>query len=223
MDFIFMLTRQDQTVQDCLEVVDAIEPLGLGHVGFKDVGVEPELLRRLAERIKGLGATSYLEVVSTDEEAALNSARMAVELGVDCLLGGTWVEPTMAVLAGSDVEYLPFVGRPEGHPTRLGGDADLVAAQCREASARGCAGVDLLAYRAFEADPLELVAAARDALDGRLVVAGSVVRAEQMADLKAAGVDAFTIGTAAFAGELDPGAGLLTGQLRMVDKMLAAA
>ena len=35
-----MLTRADQTVPDCLEVLDHIAPLGLRqHVGFKDVGV----------------------------------------------------------------------------------------------------------------------------------------------------------------------------------------
>ena len=40
MDFIFMLTRGDKTVEDCLSVFDEIAPLGLKHVGFKDVGVE---------------------------------------------------------------------------------------------------------------------------------------------------------------------------------------
>ena len=37
-----MLTRQDQTVPDCLEVLEYIRPLGLTHIGFKDVGVSPE-------------------------------------------------------------------------------------------------------------------------------------------------------------------------------------
>jgi hypothetical protein len=40
MDFIFMLTRGDKTIEDCLDVMDEISPLGLTHVGFKDVGVE---------------------------------------------------------------------------------------------------------------------------------------------------------------------------------------
>jgi hypothetical protein len=29
MDFIFMLTRNDRTVEDCLDLVDLIEPVGL--------------------------------------------------------------------------------------------------------------------------------------------------------------------------------------------------
>ena len=39
MDFIFMLTRQDRTIADCLDLVRLIRPLGLKHIGFKDVGV----------------------------------------------------------------------------------------------------------------------------------------------------------------------------------------
>ena len=44
MDFIFMLTRQDQTVLDALEVLREIRGLALGHVGFKDVGVDKATL-----------------------------------------------------------------------------------------------------------------------------------------------------------------------------------
>ena len=51
MDFIFMLTRNDRTVEDCLDLVDLIEPVGLKHVGFKDVGVAPDVLRKLAGAI----------------------------------------------------------------------------------------------------------------------------------------------------------------------------
>ena len=42
-----MLTRQDQTVVDCLEVFEAIRGRGPDHVGFKDVGVDLDSLRRL--------------------------------------------------------------------------------------------------------------------------------------------------------------------------------
>ncbi len=89
MDFIFMLTRQDRTITDCLEVMDMIRPLKLRHIGFKDVGVSAETLERLADAIRDSGATVYMEVVSTSPEACLNSARVAARLKVDRLLGGT--------------------------------------------------------------------------------------------------------------------------------------
>src|SRR5882757_8787531 len=112
MEFVFMLTRADRTVSDGLAVLDDIRSLGLRHIGFKDVGVESAELAALHRQIKTLGATSYLEVVSTSAEACLQSARFARELGVDRLLGGTQVEDVLAILAGSDVQYLPFPGRP---------------------------------------------------------------------------------------------------------------
>jgi len=211
-----MLTRSDQTVSDCLEVLDDIRPLGLAHIGFKDVGVPPDVLAELARRIKAAGAISYMEVVSTSSEACLRSARVARDIGVDRLLGGTQVEEVLAILAGSAVRYLPFPGRPFEHPTKLAGSAATIEQDCRRFQALGCAGVDLLAFRATEADPLELVRAARRGTDGTLLVAGSVQRPDQIRALAAAGADAFTIGSAAFDGSFSPHVGALRSQLRAV-------
>jgi hypothetical protein len=212
-DFIFMLTRDDQTVEDCLDVLDAIRDVGLGHLGFKDVGADPRSLGRLAEGIRRAGAVSYLEVVSTTREACLRSARIGLEIGADRLLGGTDVEPILDLLAGSRIGYYPFPGRPEGHPTRLGGTPETVAADCRRFAQLGCAGVDLLAYRATEADPLALVQAARKETPGQVIVAGSVNSPSRIRALRTAGADAFTIGSAAFDGSFAPRMGLLRSQL----------
>jgi hypothetical protein len=216
MDFIFMLTRQDQTVSDCLAVLAEIEPVGLRHIGFKDVGAELETLAVLNRRIKENGATSYMEVVATSAEAALNSARIALQIGVDRLLGGTQVKKTLEILQGSGIAYYPFPGRPVGHPTRLGGTPEQVEADAREFMALGCAGVDLLAYRATEAEPIDLVKAARSGLGakGTLICAGAVDSAARIAALADAGCDAFTIGSAAFDGSFSPRKGSLRSQLK---------
>ena len=217
MDFIFMLTRQDQTVEDCLDVFEAIRPVGLKHMGFKDVGVDYPVLERLHRAIKESGATSYMEVVSTTPEAALNSARVALRLGVDRLMGGTDVPAVMNILKGTHIAYLPFPGRPVGHPTKLGGSAIEVEEQCRAFLTQGCAGVDLLAYRATEAEPLDLIRAARRGLGrkgGHLVVAGSIDSPARIRAVAEAGADGFTIGSAAFDGSFSPRKGLLANQLR---------
>ncbi len=212
-----MLTRQDRTVPDCLEVLAETAALGLRHIGFKDIGVDADTLRRLHAGIKALGAVSYLEVVATSPEAALHSARVGAELGVDRLLGGTQVAETLEILRGTKVEYYPFPGTPSGHPTRLGGDAALIEAHTANFVAQGCAGVDLLAYRATEAEPLELVRAARrGCVAARLICAGSVDSPARIAALREAGADAFTIGSAVFEGTFAPGAGGLTAQLREI-------
>jgi hypothetical protein len=215
-DFVFMLTRADQTVPDCLRVLDEIRPLGLRHIGFKDVGVPPDVLRQLVASIRARGATTYMEVVSTSAEACLNSARIARDIGVERLLGGTHVDEVLEILAGSATTYHPFPGKPVGHPTKLGGSPADVEADCKRFAAKGCAGVDLLAYRATEADPIELVRAARRGTPGYLLVAGSVATPQQIRALKAAGADAFTVGSAAFDGSFAPAMGSLRSQLEAI-------
>jgi hypothetical protein len=215
-DFIFMLTRSDRTIVDCLDTWDAIEHIGLRHAGFKDVGADIATLVELNKRMQASGVTTYLEVVSTSAEECRRSTRASVEIGVDRLMGGTAIDDTMQIVAGTGIEYLPFPGLPRGHPTTLGGDPELVELQCKDFELRGCAGVDLLAYRATEADPLDLVRAARRGTAGYLVVAGSVSTVRQIEDLAAAGADAFTIGSAVFDGSFSPSKGLIVSQLRDV-------
>ena len=212
-----MLTRNDKTVADCEAVLAEVLPLGLRHIGFKDIGVDKATLRRLNRDIQAAGATSYLEVVSETQVAARRSAEMAVEIAVDRLLGGTEVEATLEILAGSGIDYFPFPGQPVGHPTRLKGQPEEVAENCRRFLEAGAAGADLLAYRAEEAAPLGLVRAAREALGtAPLIVAGDVDRQSRIDDLAAAGADAFTIGTAVFEKLLDPQRPGLAAQIERV-------
>ena len=225
MDFIFMLTRDDATVANALDLVETVRPLALRHIGFKDVGAEPETLRRLAAGIRQAGASVWMEIVSTSHDGELASIALGRDLGVDFLMGGVAAEDGVRVLQGSSTRYLPFAGRPVGHPTKLGGAAHEVEAHCRAFAALGCAGVDILAYRATEAAPLDLVAACRRGFGdkGKVVVAGSIDCAERIAAVRAAGADAFTIGTAAIDGSYAPGAGPLEAQLRAVLTDCAAA
>jgi len=132
-----MLTRSDQTVTDALDVMDEIKSVPLTHIGFKDVGVPPATLRELVARIHDRGATSYMEVVSTTPEACLNSARVARDIGVQRLLGGTQVDEVLEIVAGSKTTYHPFPGKPFSHPTKLGGSAADVEADCKRFAAKG--------------------------------------------------------------------------------------
>jgi hypothetical protein len=218
MDFVFMLTRNDTTVENALDLVDTARELGLRHIGFKDVGAEAPTLRRLTAAIRAAGASPWMEVVSATREDELRSVELGRDLGVDRLMGGVHVEEALRILEGCATRYLPFAGKPSGHPTRLGGSAAEVEAQCRVFAAMGCAGVDILAYRATEAEPLDLVVACRRGFPdrGAVVVAGSVNSAERINAVRAAGADAFTIGTAAIEASYAPGAGPLMAQLRAV-------
>jgi 4-hydroxythreonine-4-phosphate dehydrogenase len=200
-DFIFMLTRADRTVEDAeAHLADALSA-GVRHIGFKDVGLPLSRLRALAAAIRNAGARLYLEVVSLDAESEAASARAAVELGVDVLMGGTRPDVVAPVVAGSPVRYYPFPGEIVGHPSVLEGSIDSIVASARDLLARdGVHGLDLLAYRSRQNAP-ELVRRVCAAAGARpVVVAGSLDRAERIAAVVEGGAAAFTVGTAALDG-----------------------
>jgi hypothetical protein len=105
-------------------------------------------LRALHEAIRAFGARTYLEVVSLDRESEIASVRAAIEIGVDCLLGGAHVDDALPMLAGAGIRYYPFPGRVTGHPSVLEGDEAEIVASARALAAKpGVDGLDLLAYR----------------------------------------------------------------------------
>lgn len=221
-DFIFMLTHHDRTVANCLDVFRQISDLGLRHMGFKDIGADFDTLRELTRLIKGAGATAYVEVVSTTGETIRESIAAAAGLGVDRVLGGQDVAFALACL--ETAAYYPFPGRPVGHPTALHGSPDQVERDCRIYAEAGCPGIDLLAYRAVEAEPLDLVRAARRGLgaNGYLIVAGSIATPDRVKAVEEAGADAFTIGSAIFEESFAAGVKGIRGQCEAVLRAVGA-
>ncbi len=198
---IFMLTRDDRTVADAESCVDEVLSTGVRDIGFKDIGLASDAMQRLVRRIRDGGATVYLEVVSLDEASEVGSARAAVDLGVDVLMGGTHPASVLPILAGSGIRYYPFAGTVTGHPSQLQGTIETIVANARDLTAmEGVDGVDLLAYR-FEGNVVSLVNSVCQAVGGeRVIVAGSLDRAERFDTVVRAGALALTVGTAAFAG-----------------------
>ena len=106
--FIFMLTRNDRTVEDASEQLQTALHLGVRHIGFKDIGLPLDQLKALNGAIRDGGATSYLEVVSLDRDSEIASAKAAVAIGIDVLLGGTRVDDVLPIIAGTTIQYCPF-------------------------------------------------------------------------------------------------------------------
>ncbi len=123
-EFIFMLTRDDNTLSDAREVYASIAESGVRHVGCKDVGLPRDELAALMDDIRASGHTSHLEVVSETHEATLQSARVAAEIGPDYLIGGTLIEPVQEILAGTGIKFFPYVGQIVDHPCLLRGSID---------------------------------------------------------------------------------------------------
>lgn len=215
--FIFMLTRNDRTVPEAAAHLDTALALGVRHVGFKDVGLPVAELKALNAAIKAKGATSYLEVVSLDRTSEIASAKAAVEIGVDVLLGGTRVDDVLSAVRGSDVLYFPFPGVITGHPSVLEGTPEEIAESARALAARdGVHGLDLLAYRADLPDGAALIRAVCEAAGKPVIVAGSISDRDRIAELHGAGAAGFTIGTAALDGEYPSDSGRLEAQLTAI-------
>jgi hypothetical protein len=215
-NFIFMLTHSDSTVDDALEYVDALAGTGLRYIGFKDIGATPDRQAAIAGAARDAGFETFLEVVSTTKEAEVNSVHAALDAGVDWIMGGTQPDAVLPLLAGTAVRYCPFPGRVVGHPSILEGTIQEIADSARDLSARpGVFGLDLLAYRHASADIEELTRAVVTASAGPVIAAGSVVRDEQIATLAHAGAWGFTIGSAIFDGQF-PGAPDVAAQVRYV-------
>ena len=222
-DFIFMLTRQDRTVANAVDLLPEVLAAGMQHIGFKDVGLPLPGLRQLANAIRAAGAVSYLEVVSLDEASETASAQAAVALGVDVLMGGTRPEAVLPLLRDTPIRYYPFPGAVTGHPSVLGGSIDdIVASARRIAALEGVHGLDLLAYR-FTGDVPALINRVVAAVDKPVVIAGSIDRAERIEAAVAGRAAGLTVGTAALDSVFPAPAPGLAAQLRCIRSLLEAA
>jgi 4-hydroxythreonine-4-phosphate dehydrogenase len=222
-EFVFMLTRHDRTIPGAHERLREVLAAGVRHIGFKDIGLPLEELQILADAIRAAGAQVYLEVVSLDELSEAASAKAAVALGVDVLMGGTRPHAVLPIIVRTGIRYYPFPGRIVGHPSRLEGTADEIVASAQALAALdGVHGLDLLAYR-FDGDVPDLIARVCDAISKPVVVAGSIDRADRIEAVVKGGATGFTIGTAALEGAFPANRPGLPGQLVTVMSMLAEA
>lgn len=215
-EFIFMLTHDDATIPEAVEVLEQVKDSGLRYIGFKDIGQPVETLREVATRAHAAGLEVMLEVVSTSVETELRSVSAAREIGVDWVLGGTNPEQAAPLLHGSGIRYCPFPGTVVGHPSVLEGEPSEIAAHAAAMTSRDDVyGVDLLAYRHRQTDPVELTQTVVGECHGPVIVAGSIASFEQIRAVAAAGAWGFTIGGAIFEGRL-PGAPSVPAQVRSV-------
>ncbi|ASP19136.1 methylglyoxal synthase [Antarctobacter heliothermus] len=194
-DFILMLTANDRTIPDARARLEEALEGGVRHIGFKDVGLPLSELKGLAAAIRSSGGRSYL-----DADSELASARAAVEIDVDCLLGGTRAREVTEVTRHHPVRYYPFPGKITGHPSVLEGPVEDIAASARElADFEHVHGLDLLAYR-FDGAVPALMKAVCGAVGKPVIMAGSIDSEDRVAACAQAGAAGFTVGTAALSG-----------------------
>jgi len=214
--FILMLTKNDLTVPNALEIFDEIRGTGIRHIGFKDIGLPMDKLKILVDKMKIHGMKTFLEVVSESEEANLRSVKNALELEVHYLVGGTYVEQTLGLLEGKRPKFYPYIGKVVGHPCLLRGTIEEIVSDGKRKEALGIDGINLLAYR-YDGDVEGLVRSLLKSVKIPVIVAGSIDSFERVRRMIQLEVDGFTIGGAILDRKFVPN-GSLSEQVRAVLK-----
>jgi hypothetical protein len=203
-EFILMLTYNDTTVRDALEIFRECMDAPVTHWGFKDVGLPPEEMKALVREMKEAGKTTYLEVVSLSEEEGLRGAKIAVEAGFDILMGTVFFDSILSYLKDKPIQYYPFPGHIFGHPSIMDGSIEEVVAHAKFLESTGVPGMDLLSYR-YVGDARQLLTEVVKATGVPIVSAGSIDSYRRIAEVWEAGAWGFTIGSALFDKKFVPG------------------
>ena len=198
-ELIVMLTNNDKTVIDAVEVFESCKDLPVQKWGFKDVGLDKEAMIDLNQKMKAAGKTTYLEVVTYTEEGCLEGAELAGQCGFDYLTGALPFDSVFEYAKEHNLKYSPFCGTVGGSPVALSGTIDEIVASAKDCIAKGATGVDLTAYRYVDRNPIELTRAVVEAIGAdKVCIAGSVGNVERMNEMKEAGVAEYTMGSALF-------------------------
>jgi hypothetical protein len=195
---ILMFTQNDMTVLDAIEYFEQVKDLPVDFFGFKELGLPPEKMKILNDKIHRAGFQSFLEVVEYEEDAILGPAKMAVDMGFDYLMGTVYY-PSIWKVIEKKIKYFPFCGKIHERPSVLDGSIEEIAADAKRIEAEGANGFDLLAYRYIISEKVNaLVAAVLKTIKVPLVSAGSINSFERLNETIAQGAWGFTIGGAFF-------------------------
>jgi hypothetical protein len=196
-EFILMLTYNDCTVKDALDIFRDCKDIPVKHWGFKDMGLPPEEMKTLVRKMKTAGKTTCLEVVSLSEEDGLHGAQLAVEAGFDILMGTVFFDSILEYLRDKPIKYYPFPGHVYSHPSILDGTIDEIVSHAKYLESKGVHGIDLLTYR-YVGDAPALLEAVVKATRVPIVSAGSIESYRRIGEVWKAGAWGFTIGSALF-------------------------
>ena len=196
-EIIIMLTHHDVTVENAAEVFEACKDLPVKFWGFKNVGLPKDKMKELATAMKEAGKTTFLEVVTYDEQSCLDGAQTAIACGFDYLMGTIYYDSVAKLLADNNMSYLPFVGKVSGSPSILEGTNEEIIANAKDLMAKGIKGFDILAYR-HVVDGEKLAYEFCKAVDAQICIAGSINSFDRIDTMFDIGPWTFTMGSALF-------------------------
>ncbi len=197
-NLIVMLTHNDKTVRDAVQVFDSCADLPVKFWGIKDVGLNIDEMRRLVHGMKNKNKTTFLEIVTFDEKKAIELANLAVEFEFDYLMGPNFYPSLLNIVKPKGIHFFPFCGNVGGHPVVLKGTIHDILNEAKDIEKLGVDGFDLSAYRYIDGDPEELAKTLINNIEKAIVIAGSISSIDMVKKMKELKPWAFTIGSAFF-------------------------
>lgn len=196
-ELVVMLTYDDFTVKNAYEIFDECKNSKAEYWGFKEKPLPLEQMKKIFSYMKHYGKTTFLEVVAYTEEECLNGAKMALECGVDFLVGTIFFDSVNDFCKEHNLKYMPFVGEIKERPSVLYGKIDDMINEAKNYISKGAYGIDLLGYR-YIGDPIELNRRFVSEIDAPVCLAGSVNSYEKLDEIINISPWSFTIGSAFF-------------------------
>jgi len=216
---ILMFTHNDVTIADAIEHFEMVKDLDIDYYGFKEIGLTPSDMKKLNELIHLSGKESFLEVVEYDENKIATSAKMAIDMGFDYLMG-TLYYPSIWNIIDKKIKYFPFIGKVYGRPSVLDGTIRDIVADAKRLENEGVDGFDILTFRYKYPDKtIELIKTVLEATDLPIVSAGSINSFERLLDIINCGVWGFTIGGAFFEKKFVPNGSFRDNVIAVLKKM----
>lgn len=200
---IAMLTNNDLTVPDAMEVFEQNQDSRVRCWGFKDIGIDVKDGAKLVAKMKAAGKTTFLEPLVEEEEKCLSAARFAVECGFDYLIGMAFHNSAWEILQQNGVQYLPTCGRRAGLPRMLYGTPRGIAGDAYRILDYGVDGVCLSVYRYKDGDPEEMARRFVRDLGKPFIVCGGINSRPRLDFLREIRPWGFTIGSALFGDSLE--------------------
>jgi len=216
---ILMLTHNDMTVVDAIDYFEQVKDLPIDYFGFKEIGLEPEKMKILNNKIHNAGYQSFLEVVEYEEKNIIGPAKMAVDMGFDYLMG-TIYYPSIWKIIDKKIKYFPFCGKIYNRPSVLDGTINEIVQDIKRLESEGVEGFDLLAYRYKNVSMIDtLIEKVKNAVKIPIVLAGSINSLERVEKTIEKQVWGFTIGGAFFEKKFVPGGSFRKNVLKVLEKL----
>ena len=197
-ELIVMLTLNDKTVMDAIEVYEGARNSKAKFWGFKEEPLPEDQMKKLVGMMKDDGKTTFLEVVDYTEEGCIKGAEICARCGFDVLMGTLYFDSVKKICDDNGIRYMPFVGELSGRPSVMNGTIEGIIKEANDlVDQKGLTGFDLLGYR-YTGDAVKLNNEFVKNVRGDVCLAGSVNSFKRLDEVKATGAWAFTIGGAFF-------------------------